>query len=82
LLRVRATTLSAGSDMWSYSHRMATEDEHPSQPDIAPDIAAMLTDQTRACKAAHDAIASGGQVVVWDVKREPPSKVAAQKLQL
>ncbi|MCX4597973.1 hypothetical protein OG819_53205 [Streptomyces sp. NBC_01549] len=45
---------------------MATEDEHPGRPDIAPDIAAMLTDQTRACKAARDAIAAGGQVVVWD----------------
>ncbi|MFD7471582.1 hypothetical protein ACFV8Z_05170 [Streptomyces sp. NPDC059837] len=61
---------------------MATEDEHPSQPDIAPGIATMLTDQTRACKAARAAIASGGQVVVWDVKREPPSKVGDQKLQL
>ncbi|MER6775028.1 hypothetical protein ACFVG1_34690 [Streptomyces bacillaris] len=41
---------------------MATEDESPSQPDIA----AMLTDQTRACKAAREAIAAGGQVMVWD----------------
>ncbi|MER6695037.1 hypothetical protein [Streptomyces minutiscleroticus] len=41
---------------------MATEDELPSHPDIA----AMLTDQTSACKAARDAIASGGEVQVWD----------------
>ncbi|MFB6783449.1 DUF2716 domain-containing protein [Streptomyces sp. NPDC056352] len=34
-----------------------------------PDIAAMLTDQTRACKAARDAIAAGGKVVVWDPRR-------------
>ncbi|WNO76919.1 hypothetical protein [Streptomyces sp. AM8-1-1] len=41
---------------------MAAEDEHSSQPDIA----AMLTDQTSACSAARDAIAAGGNVVVWD----------------
>ncbi|MFJ9767259.1 hypothetical protein ACIRUY_25900 [Streptomyces erythrochromogenes] len=41
---------------------MAAEDENPSQPDID----AMLTDQTRACKAARDAIAAGGRVMVWD----------------
>ncbi|MFE2521648.1 hypothetical protein ACFXG9_41525 [Streptomyces mirabilis] len=41
---------------------MATEDEHPPQPDIA----AMLTDQTSACGAARDAIATGGEVIVWD----------------
>jgi hypothetical protein len=41
---------------------MATEDESPSQSNIA----AMLTDQTRACQAARDAIAAGGQVTVWD----------------
>ncbi|MEW2396014.1 hypothetical protein [Streptomyces sp. NPDC046862] len=41
---------------------MATEDENPGQPDIA----AMLSDQTGACKAARDAIAAGGRVVVWD----------------
>jgi hypothetical protein len=41
---------------------MATEDEHPSHPDIA----AMLTTQTSACKAARDAIAAGGEVQVSD----------------
>ncbi|MFI1176801.1 hypothetical protein [Streptomyces melanogenes] len=41
---------------------MAIEDEHPSQPDIA----AMLTDQTSACKAARAAIIAGGAVEVWD----------------
>lgn len=41
---------------------MATEDENPSRPGIA----AMLTDQTRACKGAREAIAAGGRVVVWD----------------
>ncbi|MCX5097642.1 hypothetical protein OOK36_55400 [Streptomyces sp. NBC_00365] len=41
---------------------MATEDEHPPQPDIA----AMLTDQTSACSTARDAIAAGGEVIVWD----------------
>ncbi|MGI5143726.1 MULTISPECIES: hypothetical protein [unclassified Streptomyces] len=41
---------------------MATEDEHPSQPDIA----AMLTDQTSACKAAREAIAAGGKVQIFD----------------
>ncbi|MET7352939.1 hypothetical protein [Streptomyces mirabilis] len=41
---------------------MATEDEHWPQPDIA----AMLTDQTSACGAARDAIAAGGEVIVWD----------------
>ncbi|WP_190174586.1 hypothetical protein [Streptomyces mirabilis] len=50
---------------------MATEDAHPSQPDIA----AMLTDQTRACKAARDAIAAGGEAVVWD--REVPQWMVA-----
>ncbi|MFC7259953.1 hypothetical protein [Streptomyces lutosisoli] len=50
---------------------MATEDEHPSQPDIA----AMLTDQTSACKTARDAIAAGGEVVVWD--REVPQWMVA-----
>jgi hypothetical protein len=45
---------------------MATEDEHPGQPDVAT----MLKDQTRACKAARDAIAAGGEVVVRD--REVP----------
>ncbi|MFC8828404.1 hypothetical protein ACFT9I_24005 [Streptomyces sp. NPDC057137] len=41
---------------------MAVEDEHPSQPDVA----AMLTDRTSACKAARDAIAAGGEVQVSD----------------
>jgi hypothetical protein len=39
---------------------MATEDEHPRHPDIA----AMLTNQTGACKAARAAIAAGGEVRV------------------
>ncbi|MFF6983807.1 hypothetical protein ACFZAV_40520 [Streptomyces sp. NPDC008343] len=39
---------------------MATEDEHPPHPDIA----AMLTNQTSACKAARAAIAAGGEVQV------------------
>ncbi|MER7001408.1 hypothetical protein [Streptomyces sp. NPDC000410] len=39
---------------------MATEDEHPRHPDIA----AMLTNQTSACKAARAAIAAGGEVQV------------------
>lgn len=50
---------------------MATENEHPSRPDIA----AMLTDQTSACKAARDAIAAGDEVVVWD--REVPQWMVA-----
>ncbi|WP_406335867.1 hypothetical protein [Streptomyces sp. NBC_00203] len=50
---------------------MATETEHRSQPDIA----AMLTDQTSACKAARDAIAAGDEVVVWD--REVPQWMVA-----
>lgn len=41
---------------------MVTEDEQPSPSDIA----AMLTDQTSACEAARDAIAAGGEVVLWD----------------
>jgi hypothetical protein len=45
---------------------MATEDEPPSQPDIA----AMLTDQTSACKPARDAIAAGDEV--WVSDREAP----------
>ena len=45
---------------------MATEDENPSQPDIT----AMLKGQTRACKAARDAIAAGGEVVLYD--GQPP----------
>lgn len=39
---------------------MATEEEHPRHPDIA----AMLTNQTSACKAARAAIAAGGEVQV------------------
>ncbi|MFE7328022.1 hypothetical protein ACFU8W_24105 [Streptomyces sp. NPDC057565] len=41
---------------------MATEDEPPSQPDIV----AMLTDQTSACKPAREAIAAGAEVRVGD----------------
>lgn len=41
---------------------MATEDEHPWHPDIT----AMLTDQTSACKPAREAIAAGAEVKVWD----------------
>ncbi|MFJ2636015.1 hypothetical protein ACIO6U_29245 [Streptomyces sp. NPDC087422] len=41
---------------------MATEDEHPWQPNIT----AMLTDQTSACKPAREAIAAGAEVKVWD----------------
>jgi hypothetical protein len=41
---------------------MATEDEPPSQPDIA----VMLTDQTSACKPAREAIAAGAEVHVSD----------------
>ncbi|KQV16628.1 hypothetical protein [Kitasatospora sp. Root107] len=39
---------------------MATEDEHPRQPDVS----AMLKDQTSACKAAREAIAAGAEVVI------------------
>ncbi|WP_093764877.1 hypothetical protein [Streptomyces sp. F-7] len=41
---------------------MATEDELPWHPDIP----AMLTDQTSACKPAREAIAAGAEVKVWD----------------
>ncbi|MFE6497082.1 hypothetical protein [Streptomyces sp. NPDC057748] len=41
---------------------MATEDENPSQPDIT----AMLQGQTSACEAARDAIAAGGEVMLYD----------------
>ncbi|MEU6867775.1 hypothetical protein ABZ924_31845 [Streptomyces sp. NPDC046876] len=41
---------------------MATENENPSQPDIT----AMLKGQTSACKAARDAIAAGGEVMLFD----------------
>ncbi|MGX1090895.1 hypothetical protein RKD47_001576 [Streptomyces albogriseolus] len=41
---------------------MATEDEPPWHPDIP----AMLTDQTSACKPAREAIAAGAEVKVWD----------------
>ncbi|WP_404962349.1 polyprenyl synthetase family protein [Streptomyces sp. 147326] len=51
--------------------RAAAADGHPRRRPSrrrkhSPGIAAMLTDQTRACKAARDAIVAGGQVVVWD----------------
>lgn len=49
-----------------YSRRMATEDKNPSQPDIT----AMLKDQTSACKAARDALAAGGEVMLYD--GQPP----------
>ncbi|MFE7710424.1 hypothetical protein ACFU6I_32630 [Streptomyces sp. NPDC057486] len=45
---------------------MATEDESPSPPDITE----MLKDQTSACKAARDAIAAGGEVLLYD--GQPP----------
>ncbi|MEV7872588.1 hypothetical protein AB0P17_42260 [Streptomyces sp. NPDC088124] len=45
---------------------MATEDENPSQPDIT----VILKGQTSACKAARDAIAAGGEVVLYD--GQPP----------
>ncbi|MEU9714012.1 hypothetical protein [Streptomyces sp. NPDC047976] len=45
---------------------MATEDENPSQPDIT----VMLKDQTSACKAARDAIAANGEVMLYD--GQPP----------
>ncbi|MFE5796708.1 hypothetical protein ACFQ8C_29605 [Streptomyces sp. NPDC056503] len=45
---------------------MATEDENPSQPDIT----AMLKDQTSACRAARDALAAGGEVMLYD--GQPP----------
>ncbi|NNN36161.1 hypothetical protein HLK59_38535 [Streptomyces sp. S3(2020)] len=41
---------------------MATEAEHPSQPDIT----VMLTNQTSACKPAREAIAAGAEVRVVD----------------
>ncbi|MGC0334674.1 hypothetical protein RKD23_007664 [Streptomyces sp. SAI-170] len=41
---------------------MATEDEPPWHPDIT----AMLTDQTSACRPAREAIAAGAEVKVWD----------------
>lgn len=54
-----------------YSRRMATEDENPSPPDIT----AMLKDQTSACKAARDAIAAGGEVMLYD--GQPPQWMVA-----
>ncbi|MEV4615266.1 hypothetical protein AB0K43_22155 [Kitasatospora sp. NPDC049258] len=50
---------------------MATEDEPPHRPDIA----AMLTDQTSACKPAREAIAAGADVKIWD--REVPQWMVA-----
>ncbi|MCX4764526.1 hypothetical protein OG562_26900 [Streptomyces sp. NBC_01275] len=50
---------------------MATEDEPPSQPDVA----AMLTNQTSACKPAREAIAAGAEVRVLD--REAPHWMVA-----
>ncbi|MEU8512900.1 hypothetical protein AB0C76_15110 [Kitasatospora sp. NPDC048722] len=50
---------------------MATEDEPPHRPDIA----AMLTDQTSACKPAREAIAAGADVKILD--REAPQWMVA-----
>ncbi|CAL9329352.1 hypothetical protein SUDANB105_00040 [Streptomyces sp. enrichment culture] len=50
---------------------MATEDQHPWNPNIA----AMLTNQTSACKPAREAIAAGAEVKVWD--REVPQWMVA-----
>jgi hypothetical protein len=50
---------------------MATEDEHSSPPDIT----VILKDQTSACKAARDAIAAGGKVVLYD--GQPPQWMVA-----
>ncbi|MFF0428360.1 hypothetical protein ACFYUJ_28665 [Streptomyces sp. NPDC004520] len=50
---------------------MATGDEPPSQPDIA----AMLTDQTSACKPAREAIAAGAEV--WVSDKEAPQWMVA-----
>ncbi|MGW6876914.1 hypothetical protein ACWGHA_31800 [Streptomyces xanthophaeus] len=47
---------------------MATEDENPSRCDIT----AMLKDQTSACKAARDAIAAGGEVMLYVYEGQPP----------
>lgn len=55
----------------TYSRRMATKDETPSQPDII----VMLEDQTSACKAARDAIAAGGEVMLYD--GQPPQWMVA-----
>ncbi|MGW6206305.1 hypothetical protein ACWF9B_22020 [Streptomyces sp. NPDC055089] len=48
---------------------MTAEDVHLS------DITAMLKDQTSACQAVRDAIAAGGEVVVYD--REAPQWMVA-----
>ncbi|WP_285734074.1 hypothetical protein [Kitasatospora phosalacinea] len=50
---------------------MATEDEPPHRLDIA----AMLTDQTSACKPAREAIAAGADVTIWD--KEVPQWMVA-----
>ena len=57
---------------------MAIEDEHPGRPNVA----AMLKDQTSACKAAREAIASGAEVEVWDneVPHSMVFGIAAQRL--
>lgn len=49
-----------------YGRRVTTEDERTGQPDVV----AMLKGQTSACKAARDAIAAGGEVVLYD--GQPP----------
>lgn len=48
---------------------MTAEDVHLS------DITAMLKDQTSACQAVRDAVAAGGEVVVYD--REAPQWMVA-----
>ncbi|MEZ0096063.1 hypothetical protein [Streptacidiphilus sp. EB129] len=57
---------------------MATEVEQPRQPDVA----AMLKDQTSACKTARAAIASGAEVEVRDneVPHSMVFGIAAQRL--
>ncbi|MFI1105858.1 hypothetical protein [Streptomyces melanogenes] len=41
---------------------MSLEHQHPGHPDVA----AMLADQTSACKAASEAIAAGGEVEIFE----------------
>lgn len=45
-----------------HSRHMATDEENPSRCDITT----MLKDQTSACKAARDAVAVGGEVMLYD----------------
>lgn len=57
---------------------MATDDEHPSPPDVP----AMLKHQTSACQAAREAIASGGEVTLWnnEVPHSMVFGIAARRL--